>query len=120
MQVKLNINTDLFYTAEALHELANYIENEVEIDEIKDTLKLQGDHYIADIWLDKEDEPDIHEHTTEELEYKGDKIVKVGNKYTTFAFNDDDCEDISEKEFYSLDKAQAWLDLVHGREVHDA
>lgn len=58
MQVKLNIKTDLFYTTEALHELATYIENEVAVDEIKDTLKLQGDHYIADIWLDKEDVDD--------------------------------------------------------------
>lgn len=56
----------------------------------------------------------------EEFEYKGDRIIKVGSRYTAFAFTDDDCEDISEKDFHSLDKAQAWLDRVHGREVHDA
>lgn len=69
--------------------------------------------------LTSDDDPDIHELTTEEFEYKGDKIVRIGERYTAYAFTDDDCEDIVDKEFYSLYKAKNWLDQVHGREVHD-
>ena len=46
-----------------------------------------------------------------EIEYNGDLIVQFGEEdFTAFAYADEDCEEIIEKNFHSLIDAKAWLD----------